>query len=142
MVATSYNSDGMPGRFDLKTAVGELGIPMSPNTLVLPPSVDYLPDALHESATGLLGQAYALATSPFPPRGLSAISREIVTERAIDVGAAGQRAQLLEESPDTARDLWLDFAGNNYTRLGETLEGTRLSMMQRDYAGFDELVRK
>src|SRR5882724_4194731 len=45
VTSTSFTSDGIPGKFELTTAVGALGIPMSPNTLVLPPVADTLPKA-------------------------------------------------------------------------------------------------
>ena len=43
VVATSLAADDIAGKFNLRMAVGALGIPMSPNTLVLPSTTNSLP---------------------------------------------------------------------------------------------------
>ena len=53
VTATSIAAQNVPGKFDLRMAVGELGIPMSPNTLVLPPTTNALPTALRQA--GMVG---------------------------------------------------------------------------------------
>ena len=57
VTATSLAADGVPGKFELRSAVGELGIPMSPNTLVLSPEAERLPENLYDAGLALLGQA-------------------------------------------------------------------------------------
>ena len=117
---------------------------MSPNTLVLPPAADALPKALRDAAVGLLGQAFALATSPVTPSGLIPITQQIVYERATDVAGAGQRLGLGESLLSVVRDLTLDFLGNGFTRIGERFPGDtiRQHVTEQDYLGFDSLLRK
>ena len=62
--ATLDADDHVTGRFALKTAVGELGVPLSPDSLVLPKEAGSLPLDLRTAAIGLLGKAYAVATAP------------------------------------------------------------------------------
>ncbi|MFN8491312.1 MAG: carboxypeptidase regulatory-like domain-containing protein [Caldilineaceae bacterium] len=149
VVATSLAAAGTPGKFELRTAVGELGIPMSPNSLVLPPTTDHLPDALRQAGLELLNQAYAVASAPTTPKGLLPMSKDIVVQHASDLAAAGQRIQMTEPLLSVSRDLALDFIGNNYTRINERFgaDGSPLSaakqlLAQQDYAGFDALLRQ
>jgi hypothetical protein len=145
VTSNSIASDGIPGKFEFFTAVGELGIPMSPNVLVLPPTAKELPANLYNVGIGLLGQAYAVATAPFPPRGLLPMSREIIYERATDLAAAGQRVEMGEMLGSVARDIALDYTGNNFSRIESQYarEGfARIEQMKRSYRGFDELLRK
>jgi hypothetical protein len=143
VTATSFTSEGIPGRFEFRTAVGALGIPLSPNSLVLPPAADSLPDALRSAGIGLLGQAFALATSPTAPQGLLPITQQIVFERATELAEAGQRLQMSEALWSVARDLALDFAGNDFARIPERFsEATRQALTMADYRGFDELARQ
>ena len=46
------------------TAIGEFGVPLSPDSLVLPKEANALPLPLRQAAIGLLGGAYAVATTP------------------------------------------------------------------------------
>lgn len=143
VTSTSFTSDGIPGKFELTTAVGALGIPMSPNELALPPAADALPAAIRDAAIGLLGQAFALATSPVTPAGLLPISQQIVYERATDVAGAGQRLGLGESLPSVVRDLTLDLLGNSFTRIDERFpDDASRERTQHDYLGFDTLLRQ
>ena len=143
--ATSFVSDDVPGKFELRTAVGALGIPLSPNTLVLPPAAKSLPADLRNAGIGLLGQAFALATSPVVPQGLLPITQQIVYERATNLAQAGQRLGMEDSLPRVAADLALDFTGNGFTRIAERLGADQASLVpqaQQDYRGFDELLRR
>jgi hypothetical protein len=148
VTSSSYASDGIPGRFELRMGVGELGIPMSPNVLVLPPAADSLKTRtpeLYRVGIGLLGQAHALGSAPTTPRGLLPMRTSIVYEQASNVAAAGQRVSLGEPLADMARDLALDFMGNNYTRLPERYNAQQqqaLLRAEQDYRGFDSLMRQ
>lgn len=65
--ATVFLADpGISGSFLLRTGVGDTGIPLSPDTLILPRIVDELPSEpdIAFAATRLLGQAYSVATAP------------------------------------------------------------------------------
>ena len=142
VVANSFASDGIPGKFELRTAVGELGIPMSPTSLVLPKAAYHLPTDLFAAGVALLNQALALATSPTTPEGLLPFGSTVVFEHAVDLAGAGQRVGLHEPAPAAARDLALDFLGNNRTRLAERYRPDQVATLERDYAGFDLLLRQ
>ncbi|MBX2997112.1 MAG: carboxypeptidase regulatory-like domain-containing protein [Caldilineaceae bacterium] len=145
VTSNSLAADGIPGKFEFFTAVGELGIPMSPNVLSLPKEARNLPADLYQVGVGLLGQAYAVATAPFPPKGLLPMGRTVVYERATDLSAAGQRVEMGEALTDAARDIALDFMGNNFTRIDSqyTSQGfARIKQVKDDFRGFDELLRK
>jgi hypothetical protein len=135
VIATSLDSD-VAGKFEFRLAVGELGIPLSPNTLQFPHEVNSLPPELRTTATALLGQAYALATAPFTPPGLLPMRKEIVYQRTIDLAVAGQRISLGEPLTAVLRDLALDFTGNQDFRSLEDF-----GSLEADEAAFDRLLR-
>ncbi len=114
VTATAVQSDeGILGRFSLRAGVGELGIPLSPDTLVLPTFANTLPADLLEAGMGLLGQAYSVATAPegaLPP-GIARIPRDTVTQMATSLSEAGLRIQLGETVLRSVEDLLFDFAG-------------------------------
>jgi hypothetical protein len=145
VTSNAIATDGIPGKFELYTAVGELGIPMSPNVMVLPKEGKELPADLYTVGTGLLGQAHAVATAPFLPKGLLPISRGVVYEHALELTAAGQRVEMGEALGSVARDLALDFLGNNFARIDTQYSAdgyARIREIQRGYTGFDGLLRK
>jgi len=143
--ATLDADDHVSGRFQLKTSVGELGIPLSPDSLVLPKEAGSLPKALRDAAIGLLGKAYAVATAPDAalPKDILRFGKKIVWDRGIEVAQAGFRYTLHEPLPDSAEQLLFDFMGSNYTRLAETnLLPADRSNAESDYSGFDDLRRR
>ena len=145
VTATSFTSEGIPGRFELTTAVGALGIPMSPNTLVLPPAANALPEALRMAGLRFLGQAFALATAPVTPEGLLPLGQQIVYDRGTGLAQAGQRVSLREPLGAVVRDLFLEWTGNDFARLPELFaagqEAARLRAEQ-NFRGFDALFRQ
>lgn len=142
VTATSIAADGVPGKFELRTAVGELGIPMSPISLVLPPAAEGLPASLRQAGIALLNQAFALAGAPVTPEGLLPMGRGVVYDQGVSLAATGQRITLGESPADAARDLLLDFMGNNLTRLDQRYRNARLEVARRDLRGFDQLLRR
>lgn len=145
VTATSFTADGIPGRFELTTAVGALGIPMSPNSLVLPAAAGSLPDALRDAGLRFLGQAFALATAPVTPEGLLPLGQQIVYDRATGLAQAGQRAALQEPIGAIARDLLLEWTGGGFARLSERFSPERQAALlraQQDFTGFDTLLRR
>jgi hypothetical protein len=116
VTATAVQSDeGILGRFSLRAGVGELGIPLSPDTLVIPTFGDALPADLTEAAMGLLGQAYSVATAPegaLPP-GVARIPRDTVTRMATGLSEAGLRIRLGEPALRSVEELLLDLAGSD-----------------------------
>jgi hypothetical protein len=143
--ATLDSDENVSGRFALKTAVGELGVPLSPDSLVLPKEAASLPKSLRDAALGLLGKAYAVATAPAAalPRDVTRFSRKIVWDRAVEVSEAGFRLTLHEPLADTAAQLLMDFAGSGYARLAERSPvPDDLAFAQSDASGFDEIRRR
>ena len=115
VTANAVQSDeGILGRFALRAGVGELGIPLSPDTLVLPTFAGTLPSDLLEAAMGLLGQAYSVATAPEGalPAGVTRISRDTVTQMATSLSEAGLRIQLGEPVLRSVEELLVDLAGS------------------------------
>lgn len=142
---TLAGDENVSGRFQLKAGVGELGIPLSPDSLVLPKEAGSLPKPLRDAALGLLGRAYAVATAPPAalPAGVTRFTRKVVYDRAIEVAEAGFRHFLGESLPASAAHLLFEFAGGNYPRLGErSRDAGEREFNERDYRGFDELRRR
>jgi len=142
--ATLDSDEKVAGRFELKSAVGELGVPLSPDSLVLPKEAGSLPAPLRAAALGLLGKAWAVATAPAAalPADLRRFSRKIVYDRAVEVAEAGFRYTLREPLPDSAAQLAMDFMGSNYARLAQIVKPADLAFERDNYEGFDELRRK
>ncbi|MGH9347048.1 MAG: hypothetical protein ACRD26_07255, partial [Vicinamibacterales bacterium] len=118
-------------RFSLRAGVGELGTPLSPDTLILPPSVGTLRaragnDDLMFRAIALLGEAHSIATSPrgsLPPGILPLVPGDVI-QRALELSEAGLRLELsVRDDGDgvaepvpaglllTLQDLYFDFLG-------------------------------
>ncbi|TAK03476.1 MAG: hypothetical protein EPO39_11995, partial [Candidatus Manganitrophaceae bacterium] len=116
VTATVFQSDdAIKGKFILRAGVGDNGIPLSPDTLVLPAFTDNLPADLVAAGVGLLGEAYSIATAPagaLPPN-ISRISRATVDARAIDLAEAGLRLSLGEPLVTSVEDLLFDFIGSD-----------------------------
>ncbi|MCU1383321.1 MAG: LamG domain protein jellyroll fold domain protein [Acidobacteria bacterium] len=144
--ATNLSSDdNVAGRFKLKTSVGELGVPLSPDTLVLPKEAGSLPPSLRDAALGLLGKAYAVATAPPAalPKDVSRFSKKLVFDHAIEVAEAGLRVTLHEPTGDSALQLLMDFMGSNVSRLPQLIPTPEDAAAARvDYAAFDDLRRR
>lgn len=92
VTATAFASETMKGRFILRVGVGELGIPLSPDSLIIPYTGELAPD-LVTAAVGLLGQAWSVATAPTGalPATVLPISESTITARANDLSEAGLR---------------------------------------------------
>jgi len=142
--ATMDSDENVAGRFALKTSVGELGIPLSPDSLVLPKEANSLPAGVREAALGLLGKAHAVATAPPAalPKDVQRFTRKIVWDRAIEVAQAGMRVSLHEPVADSVAHLAMDFLGNNRARLAELYpKPGDLAFVANDVEGFDALRR-
>lgn len=145
--ATLDSDENVAGRFVLKSAVGELGVPLSPDSLVLPKEANSLPPTLKAAALGLLGRAWSVATAPpaaMPP-GLSRFSRQMVLDRAVEVAEAGMRISLGETVERSSTALLFDFLGSGYADLASTVPANdtsgMLGRLQGDVAGFDTVRR-
>src|SRR5262249_22011818 len=130
-VVASYQrfdtQDGSTGSLDFTLGVGERGVPLSPDTLVLPSAVDALPSEVVDAGLRVLGQAWSVAGAPSGalPAGVVRPARPIVTERALAVAEAGLRIRLGEEPGDALVELLLD------ATVGGTTD-----------AGFDQILRQ
>ncbi|MDL2718638.1 MAG: Ig-like domain-containing protein, partial [Acidobacteriota bacterium] len=117
-IATTFQSSsaGVQGTIHLRTGVGELGIPLSPASLVLPRFSELLPRALITADVRLLGLAYSLAVAPAgaAPAGLPHVVKSDVVRRAVDLGEAGQRIFLQERLLEALEVLALDQLGNRH----------------------------
>ena len=93
------------GSFVLVVAIGELGIPLSPATLILPGYADALPDAVRAGALRLLGMAHSVATAPGGrlPQDVARMAPGWVLGRAVTLAQAGLRLQLTD--PERAAEL-------------------------------------
>jgi hypothetical protein len=121
VIATTYQSDStnFMGTIQLRTGVGELGIPLSPATLLMPRFTSELEQrdrALVRHNVALLGLAYSLAVAPASllPPGLAAVSKPDVERRAIDLAEAGERLYLGESYLETLEALLYDQLGNRH----------------------------
>jgi hypothetical protein len=118
--ASAFAAEGnLKGKFVLSAGVGEQGIPLSPDTLVLPDYTYSLPNSIINAAMLMLGEAYSIATTP--PGGLPAhlpyIEKNIVENRAVELAEAGQRCQYGEDTVKSLQVLALDWQGNRQPNL-------------------------
>ncbi|MFN7916659.1 MAG: Ig-like domain-containing protein [Vicinamibacterales bacterium] len=145
--ATLDSDENVAGRFVLKSAIGELGVPLSPDSLVLPKEANGLPATLKAASLGLLGRAWSVATAPpaAMPVGLSRFSRQMVLDRAVEVAEAGMRISLGETVERSSTALLFDFLGSEYANLSSRVPANdtsgMLGRLQADVAGFDTVRR-
>jgi hypothetical protein len=131
-VVASYlnfnTSNGTTGNLNFTLGVYANGTPMSPDTLVLPSSVDNLPTDIVDAAMRVLGQAWSVATAPSLPANVLPTTTTLVTEKALALSEAGLRVSLGEPLPAALRDLGVDFFGGSPS-------GTSVD------PGFDQVLR-
>ncbi|MFB3903054.1 MAG: LamG-like jellyroll fold domain-containing protein [Acidobacteriota bacterium] len=110
---------------ELVTGVGDRNVPLSPDSLILPDTVRYLPPPVIQASAALLGQAWSIATAPFGslPEGALPISKQTVLDRAVGLGIAGLRVRLDEPLAVSLVTLLRDW-------LGETEETPDLGFME------------
>ncbi|HUF85492.1 MAG TPA: Ig-like domain-containing protein [Acidimicrobiia bacterium] len=122
VIASTFQSSdvALTGTIRLRAGVGEVGIPLSPATLILPRFTERLKppftasDAYLKETVRLLGLAWSLAVSPasLTPPGLPRVVTGEVERRALDLGEAGQRTFLHEPLLESLEGLLLDQLGN------------------------------
>ena len=105
--------DGTTGTLNFTLGVYGNGTPMSPDTIVLPSSVDNLPSDIVGAAMRVLGQAWSVANAPpgTLPAGVIPTSTAVVTQKALALSEAGLRQALGEPLNNALRDLAPDFWG-------------------------------
>jgi protocatechuate 3,4-dioxygenase beta subunit len=113
VVASGFNtSNAIEASFRFEIGVGELGIPLSPESLVLPAEVDQLPETLRQPALELLGLAYSLANAPEGvPLPLPPVGEGAVVARGRELAACARRAVLGEPLDRVLVDLGLAWLG-------------------------------
>lgn len=112
VTASSFTGEA-DGGIRLFTGVGERGVPLAPNAIVLPRSTDALPVSLVAAAQRVLGQAFSIATAPaesLPPDVLF-VRRQTVIDRGLELAEAGQRLQFGDTLAVAINDLLLDWLG-------------------------------
>jgi hypothetical protein len=114
-VTASYVTinNGATATFGLVTGVAANGVPLSPDSLVLPEPVKYLPPSVVEAARAVLGLAWSTATAPpgsLPP-GVQPISKQTVRDRAVELGIAGLRIRFGESTETSLETLARDWLG-------------------------------
>ena len=119
--ATLDSAEQVQGRFVLKTAIGELGAPLSPDSLVLPPEASSLSSGLRQAAVDLLARAWAVATAPPAalPKDLIRFSKQVVLDRGVETAEAGLRVSLGDSMSRSASALLFDFLGTEFTQLAK-----------------------
>jgi hypothetical protein len=113
VTASSFTGEA-DGGIRLFTGVGERGVPLAPNAIVLPSSTDALPDTLVAAAQRVLGQAFSIATAPaeaLPPEVLF-VKRQTVIDRGLELAEAGQRIAFGDSLKTVAGDLLIDWLGS------------------------------
>jgi hypothetical protein len=105
-------------RFSL--GVGERGVPLSPDTLVLPAAVDDVPSTALEAAMRVLGQAWSVANAPSGtlPRGVLRTSKSVVVAKALALAEAGLRIGLGQDAAGSLEALDYDFFAGSPRDLG------------------------
>jgi len=146
VTAATLDADtNVSGRFELKHSVGELGIPLSPESLVLPAEARALPKSLRDAAVGLLGKAWAVATAPAGalPKDVLPFSRQVVLDMGVAEAEAGLRVSLREPLRDSVTQLAMDFFGSAFSRLPAlNPKPDDLQFARDNYTGFDDLRRR
>ena len=113
VVASSVRADaGLSPRFDLQIGVGN-GIPLSPESLALPSSVEDLSPELIRASMALVGLGHSLATAPPDLVGsdLPRLGRAVVDERIYRLAQAGRHVHLGEEPFDSVAILTEEWLG-------------------------------
>lgn len=115
-VTASYVTinNGASASFGLVTGVAANGVPLSPDSLVLPEPSKYLPANVLDAARSVLGQAWSIATAPAGslPAGVKPISKQTVRDKAIDLGIAGLRIRFGEPVHVSIATLMRDWLGD------------------------------
>jgi hypothetical protein len=124
---------GASGEMRFTAGIGERGIALSPDTLLLPSPLDPLPPDVAEAAMRVLGQAWSisLATDATRPAGVLPIGRTQTVAKALALAEAALRVTLGQPVAASVRDLAMDF----YAAPETTLNAAAID------PGFDQLLR-
>ncbi|MBI5847211.1 MAG: Ig-like domain-containing protein [Nitrospirae bacterium] len=119
VTSTAFVGDeGVNGVFRLRTGIGDSGIPLSPDSIVVPQFAENLPSDLLFQAIRLLGLAHSVSTAPSLPPGVTRISKYSVVLRAYELAEAGLRIRIGEPVQRSVSDLVMDWLGNGQSDTG------------------------
>lgn len=114
-VTASYAKVGgeIEAGLSLVTGVGDRNVPLSPDSLILPDPVRFLPDPFVEASRAMLGQAWSVANAPRAalPAGVIPIRPQTVADRAAELGIAGIRVEFGESLTTSLGTLARDWLG-------------------------------
>ncbi|HEX2550304.1 MAG TPA: hypothetical protein VHK64_01810, partial [Nocardioidaceae bacterium] len=112
MASAARSSAQISPTFELTVGVGEKGIPLSPDSIILPRSTDRLPPGLVRNALNLVGLGFSLATAPPAlTSNLPRLTRPTVDERIYQLAQAGRHVNLGENLFDSAALLAAEWQG-------------------------------
>ncbi len=145
-VVTTYlkfDGPGATGQLNFTAAVSQdRGVPLSPDTLVLPSVITQLPDDVVHAAMRVLGQAYSAANAPagtLPPT-VTRPGKDVVTQKALALAEAGLRVKLGQRPELALRDLTADYYLG--TPAASTTTGNGVLPASRLDVGFDQVLRQ
>lgn len=119
VTSTAFVGDeGVNGVFRLRTGIGDSGIPLSPDSIVVPQFAENLPADLLYQAIRLLGLAHSVSTAPSLPPEVTRISKYSVVLRAYELAEAGLRIKIGEPIQRSVADLMMDWLGNGQSDPG------------------------
>ncbi|MGH9901522.1 MAG: hypothetical protein ACRD68_06865, partial [Pyrinomonadaceae bacterium] len=127
--------EGVSAGLSLVTGVGDRNVPLSPDSLILPDPVRHLPPGVVEAARALLGQAWGVANAPAGslPEGVKPIAKQVVIDRAVELGLAGLRVDFGEPVDVSLMTLARDWLGEQQ----ETPDPGFADALRDTRSGFD-----
>jgi hypothetical protein len=140
---TGTGGGPVSGTFILRTGIGDRGIPLSPESLTLPPYAQDLPADFLTTAMRVLGLAHSVATAPQgAPIGISTpIDSAVVAQRGQQLAEAGLRVRIGEAGVTAVGDLMLDWLGGTQAGTPAPPGGTPAPPGTSFDPGFDEVMR-
>ncbi len=123
-----FDQEGGPNEGSLlfHLGVGERGVPLSPDTIVLPKSIDSLPREVVDAAMRVLGQAWSLATAPTGtvPEGVLRVTKQVALDHALELAEAGFRVELGESIELALENLVFGWVGAEDLGFAQLLRDT------------------
>jgi PA14 domain/Concanavalin A-like lectin/glucanases superfamily/Bacterial Ig-like domain/Carboxypeptidase regulatory-like domain len=137
--------DGISAGLNLTTGVGDRNVPLSPDSLVLPDQVRFLPPGVVEASRALLGEAWSIANAPpgSLPSGVAPVTKQTVVGRAAELGVAGLRVDFGEPVGVSLGTLLRDWLGelNADDGFADALRNTPAGYAWQDSLGAEAYKR-
>jgi hypothetical protein len=138
------DDDAVTGQLNFTASIGERGVPLSPDTLVLPAVVDAVPGDVVKQAMRVLGQAWSAVNAPpgTLPSGVVRPAKDVVFQKALSLAEAGLRITLGQSTTEALRDFGFDFyAGTQRSSGSGSGSGSGTAAPRLD-VGFDQILRE